>query len=310
MIILVTGGTGLVGSAIKEISKNYPQYNFIFISSKDYNLTDYQETTKMFIKLKPDYVIHLAANVGGLYKNMKYKVEIFEDNMHINLNVIKCSYQFKVKKLIACLSTCIFPDKISYPILENRLHSGEPHFSNEGYSYAKRMLEVQIRKYREQYNSNFMCITPCNIYGPNDNFNLEDSHVIPALIHKCYLAKKENNDFILKGDGNALRQFIYSYDLAELILKMLEIDKFEYSNVILSPEKENSIIEIAEIIKELFHFKKDIKIDNSFSSGQYKKTASNKLLSELFPNYKFSSLSYGIRETINWFNQNFENCRK
>ncbi len=310
MKIIVTGGTGLVGSAIKKISNRYPKYSFIFISSKDCDLTDFQETTQMFNKLKPDYVIHLAANVGGLFKNMNQKVKMFEDNLMINYNVVKCCYAFRVKKLVAILSTCIFPDKVSYPITEEMLHQGPPHDSNEGYAYAKRMLEIHIKKYREEYNMDFVCVSPCNVYGPNDNFNLEDSHVIPALIHKCFLAKKENTNFTIRGDGSPLRQFIYSEDLGELILKILEKNNISDSNIILSPEKEYSIKELAENIKEAFNYRKEITFNTEFSNGQYRKNVSNQKLLELFPDFKFTSLEYGIRETISWFINNYETCRK
>ena len=219
--ILITGGTGLVGKAIQTVSTNY-DYKFIFLSSKDCDLTSYSNTLYTFSSYNPDYVIHLAACVGGLFKNMAYKVDMYEKNILINLNVLKVCHEIKVKKLISCLSTCIFPDKTTYPINETMLHNGPPHTSNDAYAYAKRMLEVQSRAYQEQYGDNFICIIPTNIYGSYDNFNLQDSHVIPGLIHKCYLAKKENKPFVIAGSGTPLRQFIYSEDLAILILWTIE----------------------------------------------------------------------------------------
>lgn len=308
--VLVTGGKGLVGNAIKRVSNNYPKFNFIYTSSKDFDLTIVEDTEKMFLKYKPDYVIHLAANVGGLFKNMNQKVKMFEDNLMINYNVVKCCYKYKVEKLMVCLSTCIFPDNITYPIDENKLHIGPPHDSNEGYSYAKRMLEVHIRKYREQYNKDYFCVTPCNIYGPNDNFNLEDSHVIPGLIHKCYLAKINNDNFVVRGDGSPLRQFIYSDDLAKLILKLMEDNNLKESNIILAPTEEISIKKIAKIIKEKFKLESNIIFDTNYSNGQFKKTVGNDLLNKLIPEFEFKNINDGLKETIEWFNNNISNIRK
>ncbi len=308
--ILVTGGTGLVGKAIESISKDY-NYQFIFLSSKDCDLTNYNETSKLFHKYTPDYVIHLAANVGGLFKNMKYKVDMFEKNVLINMNVLKCCHNFKVKKVISCLSTCIFPDKTTYPINETMLHNGPPHTSNDAYAYAKRMLEVQSNAYYEQYGDNFICVIPTNIYGPHDNYNLEDAHVIPALIHRCYLAKQNNEKFIIKGSGKPLRQFIYSEDLAKLIMWSLE----KYNNkdsIILSvdPEHEVSIEYIAREISKNFNYEHMIEFDNNYSDGQYKKTADNAKLKKLNPYFQFKNINNGIKESVEWFINNYNICRK
>jgi GDP-L-fucose synthase len=239
--IIVTGGTGLVGSAIKQISCNFvDKYNFVYLDSKTCNLLNYEDTLKYFIQQKPNYIIHLAANVGGLFKNMEQPVQMLEDNLMININVLKCAHQVKVEKLIACLSTCIFPDKVSYPISENDLHLGPPHFSNASYAYAKRILETHCNSYNSQYGDNFVCIVPTNIYGPHDNFNLQDAHVIPALIHKCYLAKQTNSKFIVSGSGSPLRQFIYSEDLANMI--MWTINEYnETTTIILSPDEKDEL---------------------------------------------------------------------
>ena len=299
--VIVTGGSGLVGNGIKSISSNY-QYNYIFLSSNDYDLSNFSETVKMFKKYNPTYVIHLAACVGGLFKNMKHKVEMFEKNLQINYNVIKCAHDFKVKKLIACLSTCIFPDKVNYPIMEESLHNGPPHDSNYAYAYAKRMLEIHCRVYREQYNDNFVCIIPTNIYGPFDNFDLEDGHVLPSLIHKCYLAKQENIDFVVKGTGKSLRQFIYSTDLAKLIMTVLENQNNE-TNIILSvPEQDEiSIGNLAHLIAKTMHYEDRIVFDTSYSDGQYKKTVSNDKCLSLSPDFQFLPVENGIQLTVDWF---------
>ena len=303
--ILVTGGTGLVGNGIKAISKDYiEKYNFIYISSKDFDLTNYDETKSMFEKIRPNYVIHLAACVGGLYKNMNNKVEMLEKNLMINYNVVKCSHDYKVEKLISCLSTCIFPDKVTYPIDESLLHNGPPHNSNDAYAYAKRMLEIHSKAYRENYGDNFICVTPTNIYGPYDNFNLEDAHVLPALIHKCYLAKEANEDFIIRGTGNPLRQFIFSEDLAKLMMIILE--NYNNDNLILSvPEShEISIKDLSTIIAKEFNYEDRIKFDSSYCDGQYKKTVSiNKLLS-VIGDFQFTKIEDGVKKSVKWFIQN------
>jgi len=308
--ILVTGGTGLVGNGLKVVSKDYiEKYNFIYISSKDYNLTSFEETKAMFEKYRPNYVIHLAACVGGLYKNMNNKVIMLEKNLMINYNVIKCSHDYKVEKLISCLSTCIFPDKVTYPIDESSLHNGPPHHSNDAYAYAKRMLEIHCKAYRENYGSNFICVSPTNVYGPHDNFNLEDAHVLPALIHKCYLAKESNEDFIIRGTGNPLRQFIFSEDLAKLIMIIME--NHNDDNLILSPPEsdELSIKDLATIIAKEFNYEERIKFDSSYSDGQYKKTVSvNKLLS-LIGDFQYTKIEDGIKKSVNWFIQNKDSIK-
>lgn len=311
--ILITGGTGLVGKAIQSVSVTKEElYEFIYMSSKDCDLTNWEETLSFFEKHRPNYVIHLAANVGGLFKNMKYKVEMLEKNVLINTNVLKASHIVKVERLIACLSTCIFPDKTSYPIDEEMLHNGPPHFSNDAYAYAKRLLEVQCRAYQEEYNDNFVCVIPTNIYGPYDNFNLEDSHVIPGLIHKCYLSKKENKPFVISGTGNPLRQFIYSEDLAMLIMWVLENYMTEERDpIILSvdEEEEVSIRDIALSIASLFNYD-NIEFDTTKSDGQYKKTANNKKLRERVKDFRFTPIKDGLAKTVKWFNENYDNIRK
>ena len=309
-IILVTGGTGLVGNAIKHISYEYlDKFTFIFISSKQYDLTIMDRTKDMFEKYNPNYVIHLAACVGGLFKNMNNKVEMLEKNLMINYNVVKCSHDYNVEKLIACLSTCIFPDNIkTYPIDESMLHDGPPHYSNDSYAYAKRMLEIHCRSYRENYGDNFTCIIPTNIYGPHDNFDLENGHVLPALIHKCFLAKKNNENFIICGSGRPLRQFIFSRDLAKII--MIIVEKNISENIIISvpEEKEISIGEVGKLIADSFDYKEKVTFDTSYSDGQYKKTVGIKQLKQILDeDFHFTDINDGIKITVDWFISNYTN---
>ena len=310
MKILVTGGSGMVGYAIKKIKNNYND-NFIFMSSKDCDLTNFKETYNFFKKHKPDFVIHLAAFVGGLYKNINYKVDMLEKNLLINCNVLKLCHEFKVKKVVSCLSTCIFPDNISYPINETMLHNGPPHNSNDAYAYAKRMLEIHSKAYQKQYGNNFICVIPTNIYGKNDNYSLEDGHVIPALIHRCYLCKKKGEKFIVKGTGKPLRKFIYSEDLAKLIIWILENYKEKESIILSVSEKDEVSIEyVAKQIAKSYNYENMIEFDCNYSDGQYKKTADNSKLINLYGEYKFKNINDGIKESVTWFKDNYDKCRK
>ncbi len=309
--ILVTGGTGLVGKGIESICNEYKDIEFIFLSSKDCNLLIKEETYKTFCKHQPDVIIHLAANVGGLFKNMNYKVQMFEENIIMNMNVLRSAHRCNIQRVISCLSTCIFPDKTTYPIDETMLHDGPPHSSNDAYAYAKRMLEIQSKAYQENYNRDYICVIPTNIYGPHDNFHLEDGHVIPSLIHQCYLSKKEGIPFVIKGSGKPLRQFIYNEDLARFILWVV-LEYSERESIILSvgEEDEVSIRDVGRCIAREFEYEDHIIFDTSFSDGQYKKTANNKKLLSYLPNPQFTKMSDGIKKTVKWFNENYPKIRK
>jgi len=309
--ILITGSSGLVGSAVV---KEFQEFILFTPRSNELNIMDYDILLKYLLENKINIVIHLAANVGGLFKNMSKKVNMFEDNLIMNFNILKASHEAKVQKVISCLSTCIFPDNIKYPISENDLHLGPPHFSNDAYAYAKRMADVQSRAYREQFGDNFVTIIPTNIYGPYDNYHLEDAHVIPALIHKCFLAKKNNEPFIVKGSGKPLRQFIYSEDLAKLI-KCVYLYYDEAIPIILSvSEKEEvSIGHIAKLIAKEFQIENLI-FDTSAPDGQYKKTASNNKLLELLKEknieMNWTTMEEGIHKSVKWFIENYDKARK
>ena len=313
MNILVTGGYGLIGTGIQNyIRRINSRDNYIFLSSKDCDLRSMEQTDRIFVEYAPDYVIHLAARVGGLYANMNYPVEFYRDNILMNDVVMELCREFHVEKLVSCLSTCVFPDKVEYPIDETMIHDSSPHPSNTAYSYAKRMIDVMNTAYNKEYGCNFMSVIPTNIYGPNDNFNLENGHVLPALIHKAYISKRDNTDFVIFGSGKPLRQFIFSKDLGELFLYVLGNYNSVESIILSVDEKDEvSIKDIALLIAEAFNIDESrIKFDKTKSDGQFKKTASNKKLRSLLPDYKFTSLKTGIFETCEWFKNNYEIARK
>ena len=312
-VIMVTGGSGLVGKAIEAVvqCEGRDDEKWVFLSSKDADLTNYASTAAVFERVQPTHVIHLAAKVGGLFKNMKYRVEMWKDNIDINNNVMECCRVYKVAKLVSCLSTCIFPDKTTYPIDETMLHNGAPHPSNEGYAYAKRMIDVLNRSYREEYGCNFTAVIPTNIYGAHDNYNLEDSHVIPGLIHKFYNAKKNGTSMTVMGTGSPLRQFVYSEDLAKLMVWVLR-EYTESAPIILSVSEaeEVSIADVARMIAEAIEFKGDLVFDTTKADGQFKKTANNAKLMTYLPDFKFTDMKEGIKRSVEWFVANYETARK
>jgi len=300
MSILITGGTGLVGSAIKKGIK---------LSSKDMDLRDWKSTLDGFKNIKPEKVIHCAARVGGLGGNMNHKGEFFYENIMINTNVLEACRQIGVKKVVSFLSTCVFPDDVEYPLTEKKIHLGEPHSSNYPYAYAKRMTDVQSRAYNEQYGTNYVCVIPTNIYGPNDNFSIDNGHVLPALLHKCYLAKQNNTDLKVWGSGRPLREFIYSEDVAKLTEWALD-NYEEQEPIIFSTSQEISIKDIVDIIVDKFNFKGNVVWQTDKPDGQFRKPSDNSKLKSYLPDFEFTSIENGIEQTIDWFVDNYESSRK
>lgn len=308
--ILVTGGYGLVGSEFTG--------NILRISSKDCDLTSKKQTEELidFYTNKNvhgfnsvDKIIHCAAKVGGLGSNMNYKADYFYQNIMINTNIIEAAKNNEIKKMVCFLSTCIFPDKVEYPLTEDKIHLGPPHFSNDAYAYAKRMTDIQIRAYREQYGLNYTSVIPTNIYGPNDNFSLTDGHVIPMLMHKMYLAQRDNTDFVVWGSGKPLREFIYSKDVAKLTEWVLD-NYNESEPIILSTSEEISIVDVVDLLVKEFNFKGKVIFDTSKPDGQFRKPTDNSKLKKYLPNFAFTPIEEGLKETVQYFIQNYENARK
>ncbi|KAG5667977.1 hypothetical protein PVAND_015935 [Polypedilum vanderplanki] len=319
--VLVTGGSGLVGSAIKNvINEESPADEvWIFCSSKDADLCNYESTKQLFEKHKPTHVIHLAAMVGGLFHNMNDNLGFFRSNMTMNDNILKLSHEFGVQKVVSCLSTCIFPDKTEYPIDETMVHNGPPHDSNFGYSYAKRMIDVLNKAYNQKHNCNFTSVIPCNVFGPHDNYKEGVSHVIPGMIHRLHKLinidnpeiPQEEKEFIVYGSGKPLRQFIYSLDLAKLFIWVLRnYDSVEPIILSVDESAEVSIAKLAESIAKAFNFKGKIVFDTTKADGQYKKTASNKKLRGLLPDFKFTDFDVAMKTSVDWFIEHYDEARK
>lgn len=300
--ILVTGGYGLVGSEFRKS-------NYIPLSSSEVDLRNKFEVDTMLNTIKFDGIIHCAGKVGGVGGNMNYKGEFFYDNIIMNTNIIESARTHGITKLVAFLSTCVFPDKTEYPLTESKIHMGPPHFSNDAYAYAKRMTDIQIRAYKEQYSLNYKSVIPTNIYGPNDNYDIKNGHVIPSLIHKCYLARENKTDFEIWGSGKPLREFIYSRDVAKLTEWVL--DNYEENEpIILSTSEEISVKDVVDIIVELMNYKGNVVWNTDKPEGQYRKPSDNSKIKKYLPDFKFTPLYDGLKETIEYFENNYSIVRK
>lgn len=300
MITLVTGSNGLVGSAVRAL--NPPEY--FFATKEDADLLDFEQTMALFSKIKPKRVLHLAALVGGVGGNSLNSADYFMGNLRININTLEAARLNGVERLVSFMSTCVFPDNVDYPLTPKSLHSGPPHPSNFGYAYAKRMLEVQTRAYRVQWGLKYSIAIPANIYGPYDNFDLKNGHVVPSLIHKIYKAKIENMPLQVWGTGKSLREFIYSEDIARLAIWMLD-NYDELDPLILSNSSESSIQSIVELIINLMNFSGEVVFDTSKPDGQYRKPSDSEILKSLNPEFKFVPIEEGFKRTIDWFIHNY-----
>lgn len=299
MTRVITGGSGLIGSAFEKGVK---------LNSKR-DLRDYDKAKFAIAMYKPNIVIHCAAKVGGVGANMEFPADFFMDNIRMNTNVIEACHELKIPKLVSFLSTCVFPDNVEYPLDETKIELGPPHSSNFAYAYAKRMADVQIRAFNQQYGTQYFSVIPCNVYGPNDNFSLEVGHVIPMLIHKCYLAKKNRKTFEVWGDGTPLREFVYSKDVANIV--DLLIQKYTGTEpVIISNPTEYSIKQVVDLIVEYMGFKGKVKWLKDKPNGQHRKPSSNAKLLSIIGDYEFTTLEKGLKESIEWFILNYPNVRK
>lgn len=297
---LIIGGTGLVGS---EFTKG------VRLSSKECDLKDPEAVKKLLQTYNPTHVIHTAARVGGLGANLSNLGGFYYDNVMINTNIIHECFLQNVEKLVCFLSTCIFPDDVTYPLTEDKIHLGPPHHSNYAYAYAKRMADIQLQSYNDNYGTQYFSVIPTNVYGPNDNYNLENSHVVPALIHKVYLAKQNNEDLVCWGSGTPLREFVFSRDVANITQYLLENYK-GIKPIIISNSVQISIKELVQTICEIMDFQNKIIWDTSHPDGQFKKPTDNSYLLQVVPGCTFTPLRDGLEHTIDFFVKNYNYVRK
>jgi len=310
--ILVLGHNGLVGSAIiRELKKQ--GYENILINERQpdnrYDLRDPVEVSMVFHNTQPEYVFLAAAMVGGIGMNDEYSADMIHNNLMIQTNVIEACHVHQVKKMMFLGSSCIYPKFCPQPIKEKYLLSGELEPSNIGYAVAKIAGLTMCKMYRKQFGDNFISVMPTNLYGPGDNFHLENSHVLPALIRKFHDAKEKGQDtIVLWGTGTPMREFLYIDDLAEgLVFLMNKYEDAQHINI--GTGKDVHIAELAVGISMIVGYEGKIIWDASKPDGTPRKLLDVSKINNLGWEAK-TSLKDGIRKTYEWFLNNQENLRK
>jgi GDP-L-fucose synthase len=305
--ILVTGGKGLVGSALRSLKDTYPEYNFVFTHRQEHDLTLEQDVKRLFEDTSPDYVIHTAARVGGIGRNLSTPAQQYYANILMNAYVIHYAQKNNVEKLLAFSSVCAFPAGAEN-LHEDILHDGEPYLAHYSYAYSKRMVDVQIKAYKQQYGVNYCSVIPGNIFGENDNFNLEDGHVVPSLVHKCYKAKIEGNPLQVWGDGTPYREFLYATDVARACVELLKIDKELPQRVIVSGEQETQIKDLVKLVCDAFDYH-NVEWLTDKPNGQLRRPTNKSIFQETLKDFKYTNLEIAMQNTARWFEENYPNVR-
>ncbi|MHB8929542.1 MAG: GDP-L-fucose synthase family protein [Melioribacteraceae bacterium] len=310
--IYVAGHKGMVGSAILRQLQSAGHENFLLRTVGELDLKNQSKVEDLFQKEKPDYVILAAAKVGGILANSRYRAEFLYDNLMIESNIINSAYQNGVEKLIFLGSSCIYPKMAPQPLREEYLLSNYLEYTNEPYAIAKIAGIKLCESYYKQYGSNFYSVMPTNLYGYYDNFNLETSHVLPALIRKFHDAKLNNSDSVeIWGTGKPYREFLFVDDLANALLFL--IDKInagdlydnDLTHINIGTGEDLTISALAELIQKTVGYKGKIKYDPSKPDGTPKKLLDVTRLHHL--GWKHStSLEEGIKRTYEWFVNNYK----
>lgn len=309
--IYIAGHRGMVGSAIQRKFESEGFTNIITRNYSELDLIDQQQTESFFKSEKPEIVVVAAAKVGGILANNKYRAEFIYNNIMIEANIIHSAYKFGSEKLIFLGSSCIYPKLADQPMKEEALLTGPLEYTNEPYAIAKIAGIKLCESYYKQYGSNFFSAMPTNLYGPYDNFDLETSHVLPALIRKFHEAKlNQEDEVIVWGSGSPKREFLYVEDLADAIYyitnKINASDLYDnnLTHINVGTGEDLSIAELASLIKEVVGFDGKIVYDSDKPDGTPRKLMDVSRINSL--GWKHSTgLKEGITKTYNWFLENF-----
>ncbi len=299
--ILITGGSGFFGSHVVKALRTRPGYEVITPSSTEYDLRDHDRVKQMFTDIHPDAVIHMAGVVGGIGANREHPGKFLYENLMMGTQTIHEAYVSGVKKFVTIGTICAYPKFTPAPFKEEDLWNGYPEETNAPYGLAKKMLLVQGQSYRQEYGFNAIYLLPVNLYGPGDNFDLETSHVIPALIRKFSEAKKTGNkEVTLWGDGTPSREFLYVEDAAEAVV--LALEKYDGSEPVnLGTGKEIRIKDLAEMIAKEMGFTGKIIWDTSKPNGQPRRCLDTTRAKKYFGFEANTTFEEGLRKTIEFF---------
>ena len=301
--VIVTGGAGFLGGFVVDRLKNYPDVEVVVPRSRDYDLTHEANVKRLLSDVRPDLVVHLAAVVGGIGHNQKNPGRFFYDNLMMGVQLIEQARLHGVKKFVAIGTVCAYPKHTPTPFKEDDLWNGYPEETNAPYGLAKKMMLVQSQAYREQYGFNSIFLLPANLYGPRDNFDLETSHVIPALIRKCIEARQTGSPFIEAwGSGQVSREFLYVEDCADAIVRASVLYN-DPDPVNLGSGQEVVIKELVETIARLTHFEGEIRWRSDRPDGQPRRQLDTSSALEKFGFRARTSLEEGLKRTINWYEQ-------
>jgi len=302
--VIVTGGAGFLGSAVVQMLREN-NYGEIFVPrSKEYDLRDPEAILRLYKEAQPEIVIHLAAVVGGIGANRQNPARFFYDNAIMGIQLMEYARQFDIRKFVAIGTVCAYPKFTPVPFSEEELWNGYPEETNAPYGLAKKMLLVQAQAYRQQYGFNAIYLLPVNLYGPKDNFDLESSHVIPALIRRCVEAKDRGDPrIILWGDGSPTREFLYVEDAAKAIL--LATEKYDGGEPVnLGTGEEISIRDLAILIAAEVQYTGELVWDTTQPNGQPRRCLDTTRAKALFGFRAKWRLREGVAKTVDWYLRN------
>jgi GDP-L-fucose synthase len=303
--VVVTGGAGFLGSFVCQRLAELGVGELFVPRSREYDLREKETILRLFRETKPTLVVHLAGSVGGIGANRKNPGKYFYDNAVMGIQLIECARQCEVEKFVAVGTVCAYPKLCPVPFREEDLWKGYPEETNAPYGIAKKILLVQSQGYREQYGFNSIFLLPVNLYGPRDNFDLESSHVIPALIRKCSEARRSGHPSIeCWGSGTATREFLYVEDAAQGIL--LATERYDKSDPVnLGAGFEISIRELTECVARLTGFEGEIRWNKAYPDGQPRRALDTSRATKEFGFRARVSLEEGLKRTIEWYENEF-----